>query len=592
MEQRKDKIFITLLSYSLKGKRNWFLLSTVIILVSTMLIPFILGVDKEGFIALGIFGMFVLVFINCLVDNSFLHNDSKLAYYKSKPVTLREQISMNVMVDLIFAAYLLILIWASVVFQNLDYNISEIFKMIIPWLSAGIFIAALSSILSGNTLIAGVMTIFNFALPAIIYLIIQFMFSILENLVAGFSAGVLMDYFVNNFYKLEYIYFNAYSNKPVDFIYFLLLGAILVGVTLLIFKMLKKRKNENTGSFLVFDGYKYFVSVLACLIVPAGFSVISGRYNIVNAIFVSLLMAALTYYIIIAAMERSFKISGLSMKVFVASMAVFVAMTGCTVAIAGRYKNVVPEAENVKIAYVGNNGWIYSRIKEYTEDDGQLSEADISKIQESYSVVLFTDEANIETVTELHREILSDNKYYDEKEYYYNPEIDIIYGMKDGSFIIREYKINNDSGTDNKAKDEIINRLLSSQEFKKKNYYYLYDEKYYSGTDYIINMRLWYDGMGSAPVELNTEEIRKCLVKDIDERFGKVDGNFLMLMGYNYDLPYKEYDGAIYYLDVDVIDRNRPADNNEDNNKASYDRTYTFQLNEDFKNTKNYLNLK
>jgi len=592
MEQRKDKIFITLLSYSLKGKRNWFLLSTVIILVSTMLIPFILGVDKEGFIALGIFEMFVLVFINCLVDNSFLHNDSKLAYYKSKPVTLREQISINIIVNLIFAAYLLILILVSVVFQKMDYDIWEAFKMIIPWLAAGIFIAALSSILSGNTLVAGVMTIFNFALPAIIYLIIQFMFSILENLVPGFSADVLMDYFVNNFYKLKYIYFQVYTNEPVDFIYFLLLGVILAGLTLLILKMLKKRKNENTGSFLVFDGYKYFVSVLACLIVPAGFSVITGRYNIVNAIFVSLLMAALTYYIIIAAMERSFKISNLSMKVFVASMAVFVAMTGCTVVIAGRYKNVVPAAEDVKIAYVQNNGWIYDRIKTFAEDDGQLSESDISQIQKGASVVLFTDQENIKAVTELHREVLSDNKYYDEKNYYYNPEINIIYGMKDGSFIIREYKINNDSTGDNRVKDEIANRLLSSQEFKEKNYYYLYDEKYYSGTDYIINMRLWYDGMGSAPVELNTEGIRKCLVKDIDEKFSKADRDFLMLMGYNYDLPYKEHDGDNYYLDVDIIERNRPADNSDEKNKASYERTYTFRLDEDFENTKDYLNLK
>ena len=105
-------------------------------------------------------------------------------------------------------------------------------------------------------------------------------------------------------------------------------------------------------------------------------------------------------------------------------------------------------------------------------------------------------------------------------------------------------------------------------------------------------MRLWYDGMGSAPVELNTEGIRKCLVKDIDEKFSKADRDFLMLMGYNYDLPYKEHDGDNYYLDVDIIERNRPADNSDEKNKASYERTYTFRLDEDFENTKDYLNLK
>jgi hypothetical protein len=591
MEQKKNNIFMPLLLYSLKNKRNWFLLSTVIILVTTMLIPFILRVEEELFIAFGIFEVFVLVFINCLVDNSFLHNDSKLAYYKSKPATLRQQISINIIINVIFAAYLLLLIVLSVVFQKIDYEIFESFKLIIPWLSAGIFLAALSSVLSGNTLIAGVMTIFNFALPAIIYLIIQFMFSILENMVAGFSANVLMDYFVNNFYKLEYIYFSAYQNMDLDFIYFLLLGVILVGITLLIFKMLKKRKNENTGSFIVFDGYKYFVSVIACLIVPAAFSVVSYNNNIVSGIFVSLLMAALTYYIIIAAMERSFRISNLSMKVFVISMAVFVAMTGSTVVIASRYKNVVPAAEDVRVAYVGNDGWLYNSIKRYIEDDGQLSEDDISVLRENYGTVLFTDRENIETVTDLHKEILSDNNYYDEKEYYYSPQIDIIYGMKDGSFIIREYRIYNNSGADNATKDEIAHRLLNSQEFKEKNYYYLYDEKYYSGNDYLLSFRLWYNGIESASVELNTEGIRQHLIKDIDEKSGKTDNNFLRLSSYNYDMPYKEYDGIMYYLDIDVIDKNRP-DYYEGGKPVYNDKVYTIELDEDFKNTRKYLNLK
>ena len=486
--------------------------------------------------------VFVLVFVNCMVDNSFLHNDSKLAYYKSKPVSMNQQISINIIVNLIFAGYLLILIAASVAFQKLDYEIIKIFKIIIPWLSAGIFTAALSSILSGNTLVAGVLTVFNFALPAIIYLIIQFMFSILENLIAGFSTDVLMDYFVNKFYKLNYIYFDDYYDKPVDFIYFLILGVILICLTLLILKMLKKRKNENTGNFIVFDGYKYFVSVFACLIVPAAFSVISGVYNIASAIIVSLLMAVLTYYIIIATMEKSFKISNLSIKVFVASMAVFVAMMGCTLSIASYYKDAVPSAEDVRIAYVGNSRWVYDSIRTLAEDDGQLSENDISLIQKSSGAVLFTDNENIKAVTELHRAILSDNKYYDEENYYYNPEINIIYYMKDGKFILREYKINNDSGVDNSVKDEIANRILSSQEFKEKNYYYLYDEKYYSGTDYIINMHIWYDGTVSAPVEVNAGAIRECLMKDINERLSKNDGSFLMLTCYNYDLPYKEYD--------------------------------------------------
>ncbi len=589
MEQRKNNHFISILLYSLKTKKNWFFLSTVIIFVSTMLIPFILGVDQEVFIVFGIVETFVLVFINCLVDNSFLHNDSKLAYYKSKPATFREQISINIIINLIFAAYLLVLIVLSVVFQNLNYEILESFKFIIPWLSAGIFLAALSSILSGNTLVAGVMTIFNFALPGIIYLIIQFMFSILENIVAGFSARVLMDYFVNNFYKLDYIYFAVYSDKSVDFIYFLLLGIILVGITLLIFKMLKRRKNENTGNFIAFDGYKYFVSVLACLIIPAFFSIMGYTGSIANEIIVSLLMSALTYYIIIAAMEKSFRISRLSVKVFAVSMALFVAVTGGTVAFANQYKNTVPDADNVRMAYIGNNTWIYDEINRYIEDKGEINEDGISEIEKRFNIILFTDKENIEAITELHREILSDQSYDNGDFYMYH--IMIIYYMNDGSYIIRDYNTENNSDADNEAKDEIASLLLSSQEFKKKKYYYLYDEKYYLNNDYSINVQLQHDSRNAnttASMNIDIDGIRDYLIKDIDENYNRAKGAFIALSNYDYGMPYnKEYKEMGYYLEISVRDNKNLNDNG-----SLKDYTYTIQLDEGFENIKEYLNLK
>lgn len=579
MEQKKNKIFTPLLLNSLMTKKNWFFLSTVIILVTTMLIPFILGVDEEFFIAFGIVEVFVLAFVNCLVDNSFLHNDSKLAYYKSKPATFREQISINIIINIIFAAYMLILIVLSVAFQSLNYEILESFKYIIPWLLAGIFLASLSSILAGNTLIAGVMTLFNFALPGIIYLIIQFMFSILENMVAGFSSRVLMDYFVDKFYKLEYIYFVEYSDKSIDFIYFLMLGIILTGITLLIFKMLKRRKNENTGNLIAFDGYKYFVSVLACLIVPAFFSVMSYDRSISSEIIVSLVMAALTYYIIIAVMEKSFRISKLSVKMFVVSMSVFIAVTGATVLFAGQYKNTIPDADDVKVAYVGNNSWAYEAINRYIEDEGEINEEAISEIQKRNNIILFSDKKNIENVTDLHKEILADQNYNNHEFYMYN--MMVLYYMNDGSFIIRDYKLNNNSDIENEAKDEIAVRLLNSQELKTKKYYYLYNEEYYLNDDYNVNIRLVHDAndVNTSTVNINSDEIRSLLIKDIDEMYSKPNNAFRTLSNYNYEeIAYKEIG---YNLEITV----------RDNNDSSNDYFFTIRLSEGFENTKEYLKL-
>ena len=204
MEKKNN--FMPMLLYSIKEKRNWVLLSTVIIFLTTLVIPYILRADEETFIMFGIVELFILVFINCLVDNSFLHNESKLAYYRSKPVPLRNQIIINIATNAVFMVYLLVLIVLSVVFQGLNPEILEVFKMLIPWLLAIILLSSLSSILSGNTLMAGAMTIFNFCLPLIILLVTMFVFTILENIVIGFSADVLNDYFIDNVYRLDYLY--------------------------------------------------------------------------------------------------------------------------------------------------------------------------------------------------------------------------------------------------------------------------------------------------------------------------------------------------------------------------------------------------
>lgn len=595
MEQRKSNIFMPFLLNALKAKKSWVLLSTVIIFVTTLLIPYILEAERADtgfFMTLGIFEAFVLVFINCLIDNSFLHNDSKLAYYKSKPLSLREQISANIITEIVFAGFLSALIAISMNFKIMDYGMLKSFKIIIPWLLTGIFLASLSSILAGNTLIAGVITIFNFALPGIIYLIIVFMFSILENLVPGFSTGVLVDHFLNKVYKLEYIYFAGYLDKSLDYVYFLILGIILTVITLLIFKTLKGRKNENTGNFIVFDGYKYFVSVLACLIIPAFFSVSNYGRNIAGEIIVSLLMAALTYYVIIAVMEKSFKISGFSAKVFIISMAVFVAATGGTVAFANRYKDVVPDAEDVKYAYVDTNVGAFNFINNTIENKGSLglSYDDIIKLKDIHGIILSQDKENIRDVIDLHKELLTDRNYNNEG--YDAGDLSIVYFMNDGSFIIREYKTEaEDSGRGNEKKDELASKILNSEEFKGIKYNYLYDEEYCK-ENYDIDISLVYgnsyggryeeSGENIIASDISLDEIRPYLVKDINEQLIETDKAFLALGSSYLDQPYKDFDGPSYYLQIVVRDR-------KDNDIYYVQNLY---FGEGYENTEEYLKSK
>ncbi len=585
MELKKNN-FLSLLMYSLKGKKNWFILSTVIIFITTLLVPFILGIGGEFFIAFGIVEVFILAFVNCLVDNSFLHNDSKLAYYKSKPISFKDQILINIINNHIFTGFMLVLILVSEGIQNYNIDIIEIFRIIIPWLSVGIFLSALSSILAGNTLVAGIMTLFNFALPAIFYLIVQFMFSILEDIVIGFSANVLMEYFVDTFYKLDYIYLVAYNNKSIDIVYFLIYGGFVSFITFLILKMIKRRKNENTGNFMAFDGFKYFVSVLASLIIPAFFAVTSYDKSVVSEIIVSLLLAALSYYIIIAIMEKAFRISKLSIKVFLVSMTTFVVITGATVLFANQYKNVVPNAEDVKVAYIGNDRWNY--IETFiTNEDGEINEESLLEFHKRYynnNIVLFADKENIENITEMHKEILNNQGYANDN--YYMNNLVINYYMNDGSVLTRDYKINNeDSKAPNEIKDEIASKILNSKELKEKKFFFLYDEDYYQENKDNIVFVLGNDKSEAySPREnLNVAEVRQHLINDLDSMFKyKNDNAFLALSSYNFELPVREYKELGYYIQITII-------NKDDNTKDLYQTIY---IDERFENTREYLNIK
>jgi len=566
MEKKNN--FMPLLIYSIKEKKNWVLLSTVIIFVTTLLIPYILRVrDGEGvFVLFGIVELFVLVFINCLVDNNFLHNESKLAYYNSKPITLNRHILINIVTNAAFAVYLLAVIALSIIFQGLDYDTFNAFKMFIPWLAAIILLASMSSILSGNTLMAGAMTIFNFYLPLIIYLVTMFIFTILENVVIGFSADSLMDYFANNIYRLDYIYFTKYMDyKSVDFVYILLLSIILIFISVLIRGFIKRRKNENTG-FIVFNGFKYFVAVLACLIIPALFTISMYRsYGVASRLIISALLAVLSYYIIIAFIEKSFRISKSSIRVFALSMAIFAAIMGGTVVFSIQHKNFVPDPEDVKMVYVGSQQWSVSEIDQYFNGNHYNSHMEFSEWKANQNIITYEDIDNIKNITRLHKEILKDQTLYYKSDYYIPNECIITYWMKDGSRVIRNYKLTqiNEYRKEHEAKDEIANKIMNSPEYKKQKYFYLYDEEYYSGRD--LYAKLWdANGKGMVLSDINLNDLREVLKMDTDNLFIENEGSLIELMTFwrshdqDYSLEIYEKDGSgneKYFYEINLNDK-------------------------------------
>lgn len=579
----KSNNFMKLLINSLKNKKNWFLISTVIIFVTTLLIPYILKSTEEFFIAFGIVEIFIIVFLNCLIDNSFLHSDSKLAYYKSKPISFGKQISISIVSNIIFTVFLIILLSLSMLFHDASYEFVQSFKFLIPWLVVGVFLAALSSILTGNTIMAGIMTIFNFSLPALFYLIIMFVFTILEDIVVGFSANVLMDTLTNTFYKLEYIYFYEYIDKSIDFIYVLLFGIILIILSVSINICIKRRKNENTGDFIVFDGFKYFVSVLASIIIPATFSMLLNEEGVASKIIVSLMLSILTYYIIIAILEKSFRISKFSIKLFVCCMAIFIALTGGTILFANQFKNDIPNPEDVKMAYVGNDTWVFNNYINSRSGYETEEYEDFIKWARENNITIFTDKESIKYVTDLHSEMLIDQNY--NVENYYINNIIISYWMNDGSVIIRDYKFKrneNDTYIGNNRKNDIANKIINTKELKEKRYYYLYDESYYNGKNIYYNVRSS-NNDNIIINNLNIDNLRVNLIKDIDKKFLESDNAFEYLFFHGDFYPYlKDEKGTKNYY-IEIIEKSTSVE----------DKTIDeILINEDFQNTMEFLQLK
>jgi hypothetical protein len=279
-------------------------------------------------------------------------------------------------------------------------------------------------------------------------------------------------------------------------------------------------------------------------------------------------LAVLSYYIIIAFIEKSFRISSSSIKVFIVSMALFTAVTGSTILVAKQYENMVPDPEDVQMAYVGNQRWSINEIDRFLKGDYKSESSDFSEWKRNRNLVTYEDKDIIGYITELHKEVLKDQTFYHESNYYGVNNFVIAYWMKDGSTIKRDYTLAAvDGPTDeHSAKTKIANKIVNSNDFKEQEFYYLYDEEYYNGRNLHAKLKNIADyGYDTAIKDVNLNDIRDVLIKDIDNLFIETDIAFIELFlnfnrhydkevmleeqGYFFEIYEKLSDTDIKYLD-------------------------------------------
>jgi hypothetical protein len=502
----------TIILNRLKEKRNWFLVSFTIMLITVVILPIAMGngIDEEN-IVLGMVEIFFLVYINCMIDLSYLHDQRKLSYNISKPITDIQKINITIIVNVIFTAVLVAFLGIIAVSTDSSY-IGEMFMVTIPWLLAGIFTAALSSILTGNTVAAGFATIINFTLPLLVLAIINYFFQIVEDIAVGFNSNILFNNFLENIYRIDILYFVKYIDEDFDFTYLLVLAGVLIFLYGLILTMSKRRKHERAGDLVVVDGYKSVISILVAALAPAVFSVLFYNTDFTGRMISFVLLSALAFYLINAILEKSFRINQFAVKLFIGFIVFFLLFIVVSDVTTEKFEKKVPLVVDVSSIYISQNTWIYSA----EEGEGmEVYSADEEFIEKSEGI-LFRNPGSIQSIINMHKEITKN------QDYFYDLNFVIVYFMKDGSTLYRYYDLDYDEEYKGE-KDRFVTDFVNSREYKEKRLRFVYDDEYFNALD-ISDIEVTFEDKdyNSKVVDLRMEDVdldmlRLNMKKDYDD---------------------------------------------------------------------------
>lgn len=587
MEQKniKHRNFLNLLLNSLIEKRNWFILSMAILITTVLIVPILIVSDiNETNIIVGIVEVFIIVFLNCIIDLSYLHDIKKYSFYLSKPNSEKDKINLFLVNNILFALINILPLWIFSIIM--DFDTVEIFTVAFPWLIIGIFVAALSGVLSGNSIISGIDTIFNFILPLLLLGVIYFALNIVEKLVIGFNTDILMENFINQIYRIDYLYFIKFVENSNWLLYVILLLLIFTIIYLLTMKLLKKRKNEKIGQFIVYDGYKNFIALLASALVPFLFSTITRNSNFIGLLFSFLILGSLTYYVAMAIFEKTFRLNKKVFKLLAIFMTLFIGFVLASGLVTKQYENKIPDISEIEGIIINGNQGIYIQEK---EEYVNISDMELS-FEKYDDVVIYKSDKAKKAILDIHKAILEDNSY----ERYLN--LNIIYFLKDGIKFKRYYQLGENRyyepvySEDEKEKitnDKLNNaarRLEVTDEFKEEVLKFIYNDNYSEG---FHNKKIT---LNNTIVRFTKEDIidlRNALKKDVEiNRLEKELSMFYILSNNteNYLNQYT-YNMEKYYIEnreVYVEKMNIVFD--QENEK-----TYYFSIPIPFNNTNEFL---
>ena len=513
-----------LLIHHLLEKKNWAVLTLIVLIITVVILPMLMDTDiSEEYIAMGVAEVFIVILVNCLIDFNYLHDSKKYGYYLSKPMSSIKRIHMVLISNAIFATFFIGLLCFIGIVLKLD--MMESFLVSSGWLIMLILLTSLSSLLSGNTIIAGLSTAFNFAIPLLIMGVMYFAMDIVGDIVIGINVDILMDYIIQHIYKIESLYLLEYTYN-MSFMYFVVLGCHSLVVYALMRWVLKHRKNERIGEHIVFNGYKYFIALMFSIMVPFIFTSNLYSQEYVTKLIAFVILGSLTYYVSLVILEKSFKLKKVAIKLLVTFMVVFVSVvlaSGFTVKLLEKNIPDISEIDSIMVSST-NNVFLPSK-----NDHVNLRSIDSDDIEKYKLPVYQSDEAK-QLILELHQSLINNPNYN------YHTDINIVYYLKDGSKKTRYFDLGYSKGDYNEELNEIFAELRKTKEHKENVYPYFYKDDY---RDLLKNISIEMNSKSyNEKIYLSKAEVEKfafAVKQDIDYyHMHKNDGSILIGYQPNY----------------------------------------------------------
>lgn len=373
-----------------------------------------------------LFPLLVPVLI-AVLTYSYIQKGHSASLYHSLPLT-RTALYLNSLASslLLYAIPLMINVLVMI-FLNWFSFLSAFYTaaLILKWLGLSLLFGVM---FMSMTIFVGMFTGSSIAQIIFVYilnLLPAFLFETLRanlsELLYGFST--YSDTSIYDRLPMIMRFSNRPELTPLMIAGYIVLTVVLIAAGLVAFKL---RRPETAGDIITFKPVKpvfiYGVTVCATLVGGAYFHMI-GKYNLSSTIFGYFIGSLLGYIVVQMITLKSFKVFRTYKGYLAYALIIIAVLLGIRFDVFG-YVNKVPSPDQVAEVYMGNDiFWWRNKDNKNMQFLNPYSEN-----------IVFTDTANIKSLTRLHKMILEDRSKNGYLDY-------IAYKLKNGKKIVRYYTI-------------------------------------------------------------------------------------------------------------------------------------------------------